>query len=279
MIMENFKSNSDYEIVFSYLRRALFIVCLFLLNHSIDAQTIDSPKLKYQLIWQDEFTGTGQPDPGKWVFSKWNPMCTDNNFLAFVKDGSLILRAMKNPDQSDKVKKYIAGCVETKGKQEFRYGVIKVRAKFSSAIGSWPAIWLKPIDPSIHKGWPTCGEIDMMEHLNKDPFVHVSIHSYNRKNKIKSAPAYHEAAEIKPNEFNIYGMVWKEDSICLYVNDVLKFTYPKIAKMGEKQWPYDVPFFLLLNQIVGGWAGKINDNELPVQMEVDWVRFYTPEEK
>lgn len=43
---------------------------------------------------------------------------------------------------------------------------------------------------------------------------------------------------------------------------------------------FDVPFFLLLNQILGGWAGEIDDTELPVQMEVDWVRYYElPENK
>jgi beta-glucanase (GH16 family) len=267
------------SLYFFIFKAALFIACSLLWNNAVDAQAIDGQKPKYNLVWQDEFTGTGQPDPGKWVFSKWSPMCSDNNFVAFVKDGSLILRAMENPDKTDKSKKYIAGCVETRGKQDFRYGVLKVRAKFGSAKGSWPAIWLKPVNPKLHKGFPTAGEIDMMEHLNNDRFVHISTHSFNRENKVKGSPAYHATADIQPNDFNVYGMVWNENNIYLYVNDVLKFTYPKIEKMGEKQWPYDVPFFLLLNQIVGGWAGEVNNNELPVQMEVDWVRFYTPEGK
>ena len=66
----------------------------------------------------------------------------------------------------------------------------------------------------------------------------------------------------------------------MFINDSLTFSYPRIQEEGSVQWHFDVPFFLLLNQILGGWAGEIDDTELPVQMEVDWVRYYElPENK
>lgn len=254
----------------------LFFVLRFSYCLAQSTDKKDENGINYQLSWSDEFNGT-HLDSNNWRFSSWYPMCTDNNFLAYVSNGTLVLRAIKNPDTTDTTKKYIAGCIETKDKKSFLYGKLEVRAKLNTSQGSWPAIWLKPVDPSLHKSWPTCGEIDIMEHLNNDPFIHASLHSFNRMNKVSNTPIFHATSPINVNQFNIYGMTWQKDSICLFINHQLVLKYPRIESMGEKQWPYDVPFFLLLNQVLGGWAGKINDETLPATMEVDWVRYYLPQ--
>lgn len=72
--------------------------------------------IDWKLTWQDEFEKDGTPDPEKWVFSPWHPFCRDNNFVTFVKDGKLILRALPNSDPNDTIR-YMAGCVETLGKK------------------------------------------------------------------------------------------------------------------------------------------------------------------
>lgn len=74
--------------------------------------------IDWRLTWQDEFEKDGTPDPEKWVFSPWHPFCRDNNFVTFVKDGKLILRALPNSDPNDTIR-YMAGCVETLGKKRF----------------------------------------------------------------------------------------------------------------------------------------------------------------
>lgn len=254
--------------------RYILIVVLTILNYNSQQRATKS-STDFHLVWHDEFDGNGL-DSTKWVFSSWHPFCTDSKSLASVKDGYLTLKAVKNPDQVDSLKKYKAGCIETRSRQDFLYGKLEVCAKFKSSTGAWPAIWLKPVRPDIHKGWPTCGEIDIMEHLNDDPFVHITIHSFNRAHKIKNTPSYHSTSPVNVNEFNIYGMVWTKDSISILVNRKLVYSYPRIETMGENEWPYDVPFFLLLNQTLGGWAGKIDDLALPASMEVDWVRYYLP---
>ena len=229
----------------------------------------------WTLTWSDEFNVDGAPDSTKWVFSPWHSLIKDRADLAFVEKGKLILRAElnKNPDDTAK---YVAAGVETLGKMNFLYGKLNICAKLGSAKGSWPAIWLKPVDTTDYGAWPLCGEIDIMEHLNKDTMIYHTMHTYFIKTMgYKTNPDYFTTAPFNTNEFNIFGMEWFEDRIDFFINDVKTFSYPRLEKRGYYQWPFDVPFFLLLNQVLGGWAGDINDEELPVQMEVDWVRYYT----
>ena len=193
------------------------IVALLIVNIVIvQAQRKNISKPKYKLVWHDEFSDTTL-DPEKWVFSRWSPLCTDKNFLAYVKDGMLILKTIKNPNINDaNNKKYIAGCVETKGKQSFLYGKLEIRARFKNSQGSWPAIWLKPVQYRTKNDWTTTyGEIDIMEHLNKDPFTHITVHSYNRKFKVKDTPKFHSIAQINSDKFNTYKLEWDKNNISI----------------------------------------------------------------
>ena len=65
------------------------------------------------------------------------------------------------------------------------------------------------------------------------------------------------------------------DSIAYHVNDVHTFTYPRIQTKEEGQFPFNQPFYLLIDMQLGGsWVGAVSPGDLPVEMEVDWVRFY-----
>lgn len=229
----------------------------------------------WKLKWSDEFEVDGAPDSTKWVFSPWHPLIRDRHELTYVKDGKLILKAMLNDDPTD-TSKYMAAGVETLGKMDFLYGKLDVSAKLGAAKGSWPAIWLKPVDTTDYGAWPLCGEIDIMEHLNSDTMIYHTMHTYYIKTMgHKTNPDYYVTAPFKQGEFNVFGMEWYPDRIDMFINGTLTFSYPRLEKHGFYQWPFDVPFFLLLNQVLGGWAGEIVDEELPVQMEVDYVRYYT----
>lgn len=239
------------------------------------ALSCTTQNMGYKLDWKDDFNGD-KLNTDNWVFSSWDPMCTNNNFVTYVKKGKLFLKAMKNPDTNDTIRKYVAGCIETKNKRHFLYGKMEVKARFNQMQGGWSAIWMKPVDGKVHKGWPTCGEIDIMEHLNSDPYIHITVHSYDRMNNVEGVPQFHTITPIEPNKYNIYGMEWTQDYIYMFVNGKEVFKYPRIEEMGENQWAYDTPFFLLLNQILGGWAGEIDETALPAVMEVDWVKYYQP---
>lgn len=252
-------------------------VCLLFLSQFLFSSCAKSQTSKWKLTWSDEFSYNGKPDNSKWSFSgrgksDWACFCTDDTATAFVKDGFLYLSGIQSNNPSDTAE-YMTGCIQTKGKFSFKYGKLEVRAKLSEGQGSWPAIWLL----GENGNWPNNGEIDVMEHLNFDSIFYQTMHSYYIDVlKHKDDPKYFTTASFKVGDFNVYGMEWYPGRIDLLINGKKTFSYPKIPDdTTGKQWPFDQPFYLILDQALGGnWPGPVNKKDLPQQMIVDWVRVY-----
>ncbi|MGH2643331.1 MAG: glycoside hydrolase family 16 protein [Chitinophagaceae bacterium] len=260
-----------------FFRISLLMALLF--TTGIIYSPAQSKRKGWKLIWQDNFSKKGTPDTAKWSFTgrdkaAWKCYCFDSTTTAIVKDGKLYLRGIKSDDTSDTAA-YQTGCISTKEKFFFQYGKLVVRAKLPQAQGSWPAIWLLP-ETNAHGGWPKGGEIDVMEHLNHDHIVYQTMHSYYIDGlHHEDNPEHYDTAYIRPGEFNNYGIEWYPDRIDFFVNGHKTFSYPKIKNdTTGVQWPFDQPFYILLDQALGGWPGKIDNKELPATMEVDWVRVF-----
>lgn len=244
-------------------------------NKSSKARTGDKG---WKLIFSDEFNQTGDFDTTKWAYSpRWSPAwakyLTASKEYVQVEGKRLVLRMDDKKVAGDDVP-YHSGGIQTSGKFSFTYGKVEVRAKFNKGKGSWPAIWLMPEPPHAYGNWPNSGEIDVMEHVNHEPVVHQTIHNALVTGQDGGSTAAHSSA-YDENDFNTYGIVWKPDSIQFFINGILKYTYAKPVNATSRQWPFDKPFYLILNQSGGaGWPGAITNTELPFVMEVDWVRVY-----
>lgn len=166
---------------------------------------------------------------------------------------------------------YLTGGIYTKDKVSFMNGRLEIRAKLPNAQGAWPAIWLLPVKAP----WPMGGEIDIMEHLNHDTIAYQTVHSnFTYKLGIKT-PTPATTSPIDPLDYNTYAIEMYPDSLSFYVNDKHTLTYPRIQTDKEGQFPFDNPFYLLIDMQLGGsWVGKVDPKELPIEMHVDWVRFY-----
>ncbi len=56
-------------------------------------------------------------------------------------------------------------------------------------------------------------------------------------------------------------------------------TYPRIETDLPEQFPFDGDFYLLIDMQLGGnWVGEVDPAQLPVEMLIDWVRFYKRKE-
>jgi beta-glucanase (GH16 family) len=197
---------------------------------------------------------------------------SDYDSLYAMRDGKLVLRGVKNTSVSNDTARYLTGGVYTKGKMSFGFGRIEVRAKLKGAKGAWPAFWMLPDNAQ----WPGGGEIDIMERLSFDTFAYQTIHShYTYTLKIKD-PKQSATGTIDPNGFNTYAVEKHRDSVVFFINDKKTFRYPRIQTDKEGQFPYDKHnYYLLLDMQLGGsWVGAVEPNDLPVEMEIDWVRFY-----
>ncbi len=254
------------------------------------AKKIIPSKDNMQLVWSDEFDQDGLPNPNKWTYDV-GTACNQpagcgwgNNELQYytenrpenaqVKDGKLIITAIKEPYKEDR--SYTSARLVSKNKGDWKYGKIEIRAKLPTGKGTWPAIWMLSTDWS-YGGWPESGEIDIMEHVGYEPdTIYGTVHTkaYNHLNGTqKGGVLYTPKSE---QQFQTYVLNWQEDHMDWYIDGQKYFTFEN-DKTDFNAWPFDQKFHMILNLAVGGnWGGKhgIDDSIWPQQMEVDYVRVY-----
>lgn len=248
-------------------------------DHYIYLQKEKKENQNWKLIWQDDFNGQ-LIDSTKWSkipkgTADWNKHMSSDPACYAQCDGKLYLKGIKNPDTSADSRPYLTGGLYTKGKFAYQYGKIEIHAKLECAAGAWPAMWMLAEQNKYGK-YPKNGEIDIMEHLNRDSIIYQTTHSYYTLNlKQKDHPPHGGTAKIDINKYNTFGLEWYPDRLVFTLNGVETFRYPRLNGVDPSQWPYDQPFYVMIDQQLGGsWVGKVNKDELPVQMIVDWVKVY-----
>lgn len=252
---------------------SLCLLCLMLALLSCKSNRTSQ---KWDLVWEENFNQRKEFDLQSWSKiprggSDWNNYMSDFDSCYAMHKGNLVLRGVVNHSLSNDTAPYLTGGIYTKDKVSFTNGRLEIHAKLPAAQGAWPAIWLLPVNTP----WPMGGEIDIMEHLNHDTIAYQTVHSYyTYKLGIKTPPT-HATSPIIPDAYNTYAVEMYPDSLSFYVNNKHTFTYPRIQTDKEGQYPFDSPFYLLIDMQLGGsWVGGVNPKELPVEMMVDWVRFY-----
>ena len=250
----------------------------------------------WKLVWSDEFDKPGLPDPNKWDYEEGFVRNQEMQYYtrarkenARVEDGCLVIEGRKermpNPRHDPKNKhwgasrqfaEYTAASLVTKGKADWLYGRIEVRAKLPQGLGVWPAIWM--LGTNITKiGWPRCGEIDIMEFVGHNPdFVHATVHfSKGGKHASKGGRIKHD----KPfADFHVYAVEWSAERMDFYFDKEKYFSFDLDAAADRGANPFRKPQYLLINLALGGsWGGKIDDAVLPQKYLVDYVRVYQKE--
>lgn len=262
-----------------------FTACLAVLVCAAGVVSVShsaEPDAKWQLVWSDEFDGSGLPDAEKWDYEVGMVRNNEAQFYtrartenARLENGHLIIEAREEPFQKAK---YTAASL--KSKADWKYGRIEVRGKIPTGRGMWPAIWMLPTDRK--GGWPACGEIDIMENVGFDPdVIHGTVHtkSYNHTKGTQKGKT--TKADKPYSDFHVYAIEWDPQKIDFFFDDKHYFTF-KNEGTGPDAWPFDKPFHLKLNIAVGGgWGGAkgIDDSIFPQQFTFDYVRVYQQKDR
>jgi beta-glucanase (GH16 family) len=233
-------------------------------------------QVKRKLIWEENFDGKtlndkvwnieiGDGCPNCGWGNKERQLYTDQNHQ--LKNGNLIIIAKKEGD------KYTSTRINTKNKKEFQYGRLEARAKLPLGQGLWPAFWM--LGSNLKEvGWPKCGEIDILEYVGRDPHVvFTTLHTQNSHgNSINTKKTTIPNIE---QGFHIYAIEWTKDKIDFFVDRDLVYTFQPTLK-NEDIWPFNQPFYFLINLAIGGSFGgpTVDDTIFPQEFVVDYIRVY-----
>ena len=236
----------------------------------------------WALVWSDEFDSQGLPDASKWGYdvggSGWGngeaqyytEARTEN---ARVENGNLVIEARREAYGG---KSYTSARLVSRGKGDWTYGRMQVRALIPSGRGTWPAIWMLPTDWQ-YGGWPDSGEIDIMEHVGFDlNNIHGTVHTKAYNHMIGTQKGATTWVGDATTAFHDYVVEWGPDRIDFYVDANRYYSFANEGT-GSAAWPFDKRFHLILNIAVGGsWGGVqgIDDSAFPQRMLVDYVRVY-----
>ena len=230
-----------------------------------------------KVVWEENFngddlemqswnfeTGDGCPELCGWGNNEKQIYTTENHR---IKNGFLYITAQKTKD------KYTSTKITTKGKKEFQYGKVEIRAKLPLGKGLWPAFWM--LGANIDTvGWPECGEIDILEYVGKEPeYIFTSLHTpdshgitINTKKDI-----------VKGIEqgFHTYAIDWSPERIKFLVDGKSFYTFSPDIK-NEDVWPFDQPFYIILNLAIGGNFGgpEVDDSIFPQEFIIDYIKVY-----
>ncbi len=279
---------------FIYIAALLFTFAQFQSCKNANAEKSNMTELSnngsnWKMIWNDEFDKDGLPNQDNWGYDMADGcphVCGwGNNELQYytkdennarVEDGHLIIEAHKSAVGG---KNYSSARVVTRGKNSWSGGKLEIRAKLPNGKGTWPAIWMMP-EESTYGIWPRSGEIDIMEHVGYSPDSIIgTVHTEAFNHMIGTQVGNDVYIPDCEQEFHTYSITWSQERIEWFVDGKKYHTFLNRNK-SYKEWPFDKPFYLIMNIAVGGnWGGKhgVDEDIWPQRMVVDYVRVYQNE--
>lgn len=221
---------------------------------------------EWELVWSDEFNGSGLPDTSKWAYNvgDWGWGNKELQYYtnkrtknARQENGALIIEAHKNDEKYP----WSSARLTTQGRTAFLYGKIVFKAKVPTGRGNWAAGWLLGDEYRDELSWPYCGEIDVLECVGYEindttgnGFNHASCHTpkyyFKKGNQITGTIAM----ENMDSTWHTYSIEWYPDVIHASVDGEQYFTYDK--NKDKLEWPFFKPQNIIVNLAVGGgWGG------------------------
>jgi len=193
----------------------------------------------------------------------------------------------------------------TENKATFQYGQLEARIWMPTGSYNWPAFWMMGQSYSsgqTNTGWPYCGELDIAEGLQGNKQDQATIHSNipGSSTDWGEGSGLTQVAPIKSSQmtsgWHTYGILWKPNSITFILDgkawamdtynpktkDVTQTYHNQTVKVGPGtpissmggNWPFNKPFFIILNNAVGGVSSPIAPNGSQSTMKVNWIKYY-----
>lgn len=239
----------------------------------------------FKIDWQDEFNGTElnrkywTPQVGNGsMYGIWEWGNNEKEFYKedniSVSDGTLKINAKYEPGAgtvNSVTYNFSSGRLNTASLVEIGYGYVEARIKMPSAAGIWPAFWMLGTNG---KTWPACGEIDILEAFNTRDTLQSTIHYPALDGS--DMYLYKQRNDLKKTDWHTFGCYRDGEIIAFYIDRELLVSYTTADNATGKRSVLNDKYYILLNMACGGnLAGGNPSTNLDVNMEVDYVRYYT----
>lgn len=259
------------------------------------SQSAEKAMDDYNLVWADEFEIDGEPNPQNWTyehgFVRNNELQWYQPENATCQHGILIIEGRKERKPNPHFKKdsknwrqrrhfaeYTSSSLITQGLHQWQYGRFEIKARIQAEDGLWPAIWLL----GTNGEWPYNGEVDIMEFYDGSLLANVIWGSNERwKPRVNSEKKPIESfGDLNwDKDFHIWRLDWDEESIKLYIDDILLNTINLSSTFNPPgsaiKHPFRQPHYLLINLAIGGHAGgDPSKTTFPAKFEIDYIRVY-----
>jgi hypothetical protein len=228
-------------------------------------------------VWSDEFNGKNV-DPGNWSFDTgdtgWGnhelQLYTDRTQNVFVSSGNLIIEARKESSYGG-YGTFTSARLTTRGKKNFKYGKIEIRAKVPCVEGFMSSLWMLGSNVGS-EGWPRCGEIAMMQLPHSENVVYNTLRWGDSANVTHQHGTNHSLGVVSENTFHVFTMTWNASSIAMYIDDEMTF----YSATDDETLPFNKDFFFNVSLAVGGdWPGPPTEStQFPQRLVVDYIRVY-----
>ncbi|TAE49221.1 MAG: glycosyl hydrolase family protein [Bacteroidetes bacterium] len=247
------------------------------------------PPVYTELVWSDEFSGSGAIDGSKWHHQTQLPNGTSwynneqqhytNRVQNSFQDSGYLHIMARRETFTDQGQTKLYTSARLNSRFAFTYGRVEVRAKLPFGAGTWPAIWMLGKNVNEPGGywqpqygntpWPACGEVDIMEHWgNNQNYISSALHTPSSFGGTVNVSGF-SLPGVSDN-FHVYGLEWTPEKMMFSVDNNVFYTYAPAVRNADT-WPFDADQYLLLNVAM---QPAIDPNFVRSPMIIDYVRVY-----
>lgn len=261
---------------------------------SADRAPADRPAADgFELVWSDEFDVDGPPNPDNWSdergFVRNEELQWYQPDNAVCRDGLLVIEARRervanrryDPEsrrwnRRREFAEYTSSSLLTRRHHQWLYGRFVMRARIDTRLGLWPAFWTL----GSERGWPGCGEIDIMEYYRGDLLANAAWLGRRRRAAWDTVkfPVKNFNDPDWSDKFHVWRMDWDENQIEIFVDDrLLNEVDTTQVENNDREGanPFREPHYIIVNLSVGGTnGGDPSETEFPARYEIDYVRVY-----
>ncbi len=207
---------------------SLLIVLFFYPKGNILFSQDYSRETTGDLVWSDEFDGTGAPDGAKWERQEYNRRnntagpdgwwSKEDSYLD--GNGNLVIRVRKIADKNNDGDScdYSVGALRSKGKFSKLYGKFEIRCQLPTQPGWWVAFWMMQGNVgSVGNGGVDGVEVDIMEGFGWTNLINYAFHWDGYGTDHKSTGKQLNPAGIRDG-FHTFAMEWYPEMYVFFID-------------------------------------------------------------